>query len=137
MRHLFIAQGIVLKGLVHNVEEHVALIIALAVRHGLPDLIAGESEDWPLLTLQRQVQVARSLGLGGQAYFRARFLLDNVKGLYDWLAADFYSRAALVPPMTWLRSTPPAAPQPQQSWQGQRLTLQWLDVQHVPVARHA
>ena len=44
-RHLFIAQGIVLKGLVHNVEEHVALIIALAVRHGLPDLIAGEGED--------------------------------------------------------------------------------------------
>lgn len=92
--------------------------------------LSRHEKDWPLLTLQRQVQVARSLGLGGQAYFRARFLLDNVKGLYDWLAADFYSRAALVPPMTWLRSTPPAAPQPQQSWQGQRLTLQWQAVQH-------
>ena len=35
-----------------------------------------------------------------------------------------------MPPVTWLRSTPPGAPQPQQSWQGQRLTLQWQAVQH-------
>ena len=82
-------------------------------------------KDWPLLTVQRQMQVARSLALGGQAFFRARFLLDNEKGLYDWLRTDFYATPALVPPMTWADSVPPAAPRVRQHMEGMRLHLDW------------
>lgn len=33
----------------------------------------SREKNWPLLTVQRQMNVARSEGLGGQAFFRTRF----------------------------------------------------------------
>lgn len=40
--------------------------------------------DWPLGEIIRQLNVCRQIGLG-QCFFRAKFLLDNVKGIYDYL----------------------------------------------------
>lgn len=82
-------------------------------------------KDWPLLTVQRQMNVARSHGLGGQAFFRAKFLLRNEKGLLDWLRTDFYAHPALVPPMTASDSVPPESPVVTQTLQGLHLQLRW------------
>ena len=40
--------------------------------------------NWPLSEMIRQLNVCRQIGLG-QCFFRARFLLDNTKGIYDFL----------------------------------------------------
>ena len=88
----------------------------------------SREKNWPLLTVRRQMEVARSQGLGGQAFFRVKFLLDNEKGLLDWLRADFYRTPALVPPMTWADSVPPAAPAVSQQIDGQTLRLAWSEV---------
>ncbi len=66
-------------------------------------------KDWPLDVIEREMQVVRSLGLG-QAYFRSRFLTDDVKGIYTYLCEDFYPHLALTPPMRWQDSIPPSAP---------------------------
>lgn len=67
-------------------------------------------KDWELQRVVRQINFSRQLGLGGQAYFRSKFLLDNVKGLLDFVE-DAYRRPALPPAMTWWDSIPPASPQ--------------------------
>lgn len=66
--------------------------------------------DWPLDEVSRQLFFTRQNGLAGHAYFRNRFLLDNVKGVLDELKQEFYTAPALVPPMTWQDSIPPTAP---------------------------
>ena len=40
--HHVLTEGVVGKGLVHLVEDHIAAVVALPVGHGLPDLIAGK-----------------------------------------------------------------------------------------------
>ncbi len=60
-------------------------------------LLSPSGENWPLGEIQAQMGVARSAGMG-HAFFRARFLLDDVKGLYG-LARDFDGYPALVPPI--------------------------------------
>ncbi len=72
-------------------------------------LLHPKEGNWPLTEIQRQVSVTRSIGMG-HCYFRAKFLLDNVKGVYDHIAtADRHP--ALIPPMTWAQSLVPTAPQ--------------------------
>ncbi len=39
---------------------------------------------WKIDEVKRQLNVIRNLGLG-QCFFRAKFLLDNIQGLYDYL----------------------------------------------------
>ena len=63
---------------------------------------------WPLGEVQRQLNVTRQVGLG-HCYFRAKFLLDNIKGVYDYV--KHYDRhPALIPPMTWAQQQVPEAP---------------------------
>jgi hypothetical protein len=52
--------------------------------------------------------VSRSLGLG-HSYFRSKFVLSNIKGVYDYLL-EFDRHPSLVPPMTWQHSIPPSPP---------------------------
>ncbi|MBR1462873.1 MAG: family 10 glycosylhydrolase [Prevotella sp.] len=40
--------------------------------------------NWKIDEIKRQLNVSRQLGLG-QCFFRAKFLIDNIKGLYDYL----------------------------------------------------
>ena len=69
-----------------------------------------QEKNWELGIITRQLHYLRSMGLSGQAYFRSKFLTDNVKGLYDYLHHDFYAFPALPPACPWLSSTPPPAP---------------------------
>lgn len=86
----------------------------------------AREKNWPLTTIRRQMNVARAEGLGGQAFFRTKFLLANEKGLYDWLKNSFYAQQALVPPMTWQDSIPPTHPVLTQRVDGLHLQLQWI-----------
>ncbi len=91
-------------------------------------MLNGREKNWPLLAMQRQMNVMRQLGMGGAAFFRAKFLLGNEKGIYTWLKNSLYARQALVPPMTWIDSVAPEAPKVQKRIDGQRLTLTWSAV---------
>ncbi len=72
--------------------------------------LSPTEKDWDLSVITRELQCSRSAGLGGQAFFRASFLADNVKGLCDYLSRAFYAYPALVPPCPWRDSEPPTAP---------------------------
>ncbi len=71
-------------------------------------MLHPKERNWPLGEVQRQMNVTRSIGMG-HCYFRSKFLLDNIKGVYDF--AEFHDRQpALIPPMTWAQSLAPDAP---------------------------
>ena len=72
--------------------------------------LSPREKDWPLDEVSRQLYFTRQIGLAGHAYFRNRFLLDNVKGVFDEVKHEFYTAPALVPPMTWQDSIAPTAP---------------------------
>ena len=72
--------------------------------------LSPKEKDWPLDEVSRQLFFTRQTGLAGHAFFRNRFLLDNVKGIFDELKHEFYTAPALVPPMTWQDSIAPTAP---------------------------
>lgn len=72
--------------------------------------LSPQEKNWPLSVIANQLSYIRSLGLGGQAYFRCKFLTDNVKGLYDYLKREFYPFPALTPACTWIDSVPPTTP---------------------------
>ncbi|MDD7029664.1 MAG: family 10 glycosylhydrolase, partial [Prevotellaceae bacterium] len=65
--------------------------------------------NWTIDMVRRQLYFLRSEGLG-HAFFRCKFLLDNVQGIYDFTCNELNRYPALVPPMTWRDNTPPAAP---------------------------
>ena len=64
--------------------------------------------NWPLNEVKRQMNVTRSIGMG-HCFFRAKFLLDNVKGIYDYVRL-YDNHPALIPPMTWAQQKAPDAP---------------------------
>ena len=72
--------------------------------------LAPEEKNWPLSDFTNQLCYLRSLGLGGQCHFRAKFLLDDVKGLYGRLRSTFYATPSLTPAATWLDNIPPTSP---------------------------
>ena len=63
---------------------------------------------WELSDVTRQMNVSRQIGLG-HCYFRSKFLLDNVKGIYETVCR-FDETPALTPPMTWLTDEVPTPP---------------------------
>ena len=71
-------------------------------------MLHPKERNWPLAEVKRQLNVTRQIGMG-HCYFRAKFLLDNVKGVYD-LVSDFDRHPALIPPMTWAHQQAPTAP---------------------------
>ena len=64
--------------------------------------------NWALSEVKRQLNVTRQLGIG-HCHFRTKFLLDNVKGIYDYMLQND-RHPALIPPMTWAQSVAPTAP---------------------------
>lgn len=70
--------------------------------------LSRQEKDWPLSVISREMEALRAIGMG-HAYFRSKFLTDNVKGIYDY-ARLFDRNIALVPPMTWQSGHTPAAP---------------------------
>lgn len=63
---------------------------------------------WTADVVEREMSVCRQIGMG-HCHFRAKFFLDNVKGIYDF-TKNFDCLPALVPPMTWMKVAAPAAP---------------------------
>ena len=74
--------------------------------------LSPSEKNWDLGVIEREMNVIRLYGLGGQAYFRSKFLTDNTKGLYDYMQQLFYPYPALTPPCTWDDNTPPTQPEP-------------------------
>lgn len=102
--------------------------------------LSPKEKDWPLEEIARQIHFLRTEGLAGQAYFRNRFLLDNVKGILDELENGHYTSPALVPPMTWVDSIAPSAPQSPvcQLLDNGVLRLVWKDAEETnePIVYH-
>lgn len=102
--------------------------------------LSPKEKNWPIEEITRQIYFTRKQHLSGQAYFRNRFLLDNVKGIYDEVKNEFYNTPALVPPMTWVDSIAPSAPSsPVFELQSDgSLKLQWGEVSDndMPVVYH-
>ena len=70
--------------------------------------LSPQEGNWPLADVKREMHFVRQNGLG-HAYFRAKFLTDNTKGLYSFVR-QFDDAPALIPPMTWASTLPPTAP---------------------------
>lgn len=71
--------------------------------------LSPKEANWQISDIQQEMNVCRQMGLG-TAMFRNRFLMDNVKGLYDFTAEEHNLYPALVPEMTWYVHDAPDAP---------------------------
>ena len=71
-------------------------------------MLHPKERNWSIAEIKRQLNVTRQLGIG-HCYFRAKFLLDNVKEVYNYVR-QFDRQPALIPPMTWAQSIVPTAP---------------------------
>jgi len=67
-----------------------------------------KERNWSLTEMKRQLNVTRQIGVG-HCHFRAKFLLDNVKGIYNYMKF-FDSQPALIPPMKWENHPAPISP---------------------------
>lgn len=86
---------------------------------------------WTSDVVTRQMNVIRELGMG-HCFFRVKYLLDNVKGVYDW-TKDFNKFPALIPPMNWLSRKLPD--QPVLKGISNEGVLSWTDVPINPQNR--
>ena len=103
--------------------------------------LSPKEKDWPLDEMSRQLYFTRQSGLTGHAFFRNKFLMDNVKGILDEIQHVFYSTPALIPPMTWQDSIAPSVPtSPIHEFQADgRVRLAWeasKDNHELPVVYH-
>ena len=73
--------------------------------------LSPSEKNWDFSVIGRELHYVRDNGLAGQAYFRSKFLTDNVKGLYDYLQSVFYAYPALTPAYSWIDDEPPTMPQ--------------------------
>lgn len=60
-------------------------------------LLDRNQRDWPLSVIESEINYCRQHNIGGQVYFRTRFVTDNPKGIYDLLRRDLYRTPALPP----------------------------------------
>ena len=89
---------------------------------------------WQLDDVTRQLNTCRQIGIG-HCFFRTKFLLDNHKGIYDYVRR-FNAVPALVPPMSWASGKVPVSPtrldvvrlmtQDQLTWDGADASLHLL-----------
>ena len=103
--------------------------------------LSPKEKDWPLDEMSRQLYFTRQSGLAGHAFFRNKFLMDNVKGILDEIQHEFYTTPALIPPMTWQDSIAPSVPtSPIHEFQADgRVRLAWeasKDNHELPVVYH-
>ena len=71
-------------------------------------MLHPHERNWSLSEVKRQLSVTRQIGIG-HCHFRTKFLLDNVKGIYDYMLQND-RHPALIPPMKWAQSLAPTAP---------------------------
>jgi hypothetical protein len=85
--------------------------------------------DWNLSEMVDQINYVRRQGGDGCAFFRARFVVGDEKGLYGELKNHLFRFPAQLPPLTWLTDTlPPAAPREMTvTREDDHLRLTWED----------
>lgn len=71
--------------------------------------MSPKEQNWPLMTITQEMEVARSWGMG-HCMYRSKFFTDNTKGIYDFTKNEFNTTLALTPPMTWADCPAPEAP---------------------------
>jgi uncharacterized lipoprotein YddW (UPF0748 family) len=83
-------------------------------RHIVPGLgiyfLDPREGKWTIGDVERQINFVRKEDMAGVAYYRVKYLVDNVQGLYDELKCHYYDAPALVPAMPWLDKVAPSAP---------------------------
>lgn len=57
-------------------------------------------KNWPLEDITHEMHVLRQYSMG-YCFFRTKFFVDNVKGLYDYVYDIFSRQPSLVPEMSW------------------------------------
>lgn len=88
------------------------------------------NQNWSVDKITEQIHSSRENQMGGNAFYRTRYLLDNKKNILSEIAEHFYQRPALLPRLTWLDSIPPLPPQQlDASISGVFLYLCWQPVQ--------
>lgn len=88
--------------------------------------LSEREKNWDLEVIERELQFIRKEEIPGQAYFRADFLLNNVKGLYDYLKTFYYTYPALTPVCNSCDSVAPSAPgNPKISMSQYHAALSW------------
>jgi len=81
---------------------------------------------WEPDVLLEQIQYSRDHRTQGNVFFRARYMVENTKGISDAIASQFYSTPAVLPALTWLsRSIPEAPKQIYAHKNGDFLSLDW------------
>lgn len=60
--------------------------------------------NWPLSQIDNQIRFSRMAGTKGQAHFRLKHIMQNIKQIQSLLKYDLYDMPALVPPMGILPS---------------------------------
>ena len=88
--------------------------------------LSPQEQNWPLATVTAELGFIRSIG-EGQAYFRTRFLLDNVKGLYNYLLLH-NSQPALWPAITRTDSIAPPTPEATKEYKHLSALISWQAV---------
>ena len=76
---------------------------------GLYQMDANEF-GWEPDILLEQIRYSRDRQTQGNVFFRARYLVENKKGICDEIASQFYSTPAVLPALTWLSESIPEAP---------------------------
>lgn len=100
---------------------------AMYVGHAVYKLEANSSvPEWrDPSQLVRQIEVVRGIPrLGGSAFYSSVHFKRDLQGFDRTLREKVYNRPALVPPMPWIDSTPPAAPD---HFKKRRHKLKWKE----------
>ncbi len=71
---------------------------------------ASKTKEWALANeLPKQIELLRNIpGIGGSAFYSSKHFSRDLMGFQDSLKLHLYKSVALVPPMPWLDSIPPA-----------------------------
>lgn len=76
---------------------------------GLYQMDKNES-DWESDIIIEQLRYSRTKQVNGNAFYRAKHLLNNKKGVLDGIRNEFYTTPAVLPPLTWLSDSIPDKP---------------------------
>ena len=69
-----------------------------------------EEGNWQTRDLTEQIDFIRSNFSSGMAFYRAGNILNNTKNIKNIIRENYFKYPAKLPPMTWLKTTPPSTP---------------------------
>ncbi|GHV57119.1 hypothetical protein FACS1894182_05160 [Bacteroidia bacterium] len=82
--------------------------------------------NWSVDQIEEQIQYTRNHQMKGNVFFRARYLMNNKKGVLDAITNHFYRHPAVLPPLTWLSNAVPEPPRNVEAMvSGEYMFLRW------------